>query len=172
MLPRGTRHHGAPLSFEGVRAGQARGFCRQRWLDKALDKTRPCQLVFLDPDTGLEVSSIKATDKGGPKYVYLDELPPYYTDRGQSLIIYQHIAPARLAHFHGTAQEQVQQRLKQLENQLKKPAFAMLYSPGGEDFAAFLIVPEQDHWPILKERTSRFLGGPWGDHFDHICRGT
>ena len=47
-------------------------------------------LVFFDPDNGLEVS-IQKGRKNSSKYVYLDELAAFY-EAGKSLLIYQHFA--------------------------------------------------------------------------------
>lgn len=46
------------------------------------------ELVFFDPDNGLEVSMPKGR-KGSSKYLYLDEAAVFYA-AGKSLLIYQH----------------------------------------------------------------------------------
>ena len=69
---------------------------REHWFRAALDATAEADLVFLDPDNGLEVGISRSASKG-PKYVFLDDLESFVT-RGQSLVVYQHIgrdAPAR-----------------------------------------------------------------------------
>ncbi len=49
----------------------------------------PCELTFLDPDTGLEVKSTVKGRKSSNKYAYLDESAAHYT-AGRSLLVYQH----------------------------------------------------------------------------------
>jgi len=48
----------------------------------------PADLVFFDPDNGLEVS-LKMDRKGSSKYVYLEEIEAVYS-AGKSALIYQH----------------------------------------------------------------------------------
>src|SRR5262249_8050478 len=58
---------------------------RREWLMRALSLTQKCQLVFVDPDNGLESQSTRMHHARGPKYVYLDELAQFY-ERSQSLV--------------------------------------------------------------------------------------
>ena len=47
------------------------------------------ELVFLDPDNGLEVPSCEKGRKRSRKYVFYDETAEYYSRR-QSVLVYQH----------------------------------------------------------------------------------
>jgi hypothetical protein len=68
----------------------AREAHRATWLTRALAATRACDVVFFDPDNGIEVSSVKMYAQKAGKYVFWNELSPFW-DRGQSLIIYHHL---------------------------------------------------------------------------------
>lgn len=59
------------------------------WHYQALEKTKGVQVVFLDPDNGLESWKMFQTDKATEKHVKWNELKDYY-DRGQDVILYQH----------------------------------------------------------------------------------
>lgn len=48
-----------------------------------------CDLVFFDPDNGLEIPSLPKGRKHSSKFVYLDELAAFYA-AGHSLLVYQH----------------------------------------------------------------------------------
>jgi hypothetical protein len=48
-----------------------------------------CDLIFMDPDNGIEVQSAKLGARGSSRYVYWSELNAVYAD-GQSLLVYQH----------------------------------------------------------------------------------
>jgi len=48
-----------------------------------------CDLIFLDPDNGIEIPSTKLGASGSSKYVYWQELKAIYAD-GQSILVYQH----------------------------------------------------------------------------------
>lgn len=57
---------------------------RELWHKNALAKLKGKDIVFLDPDNGLETKT-----KSSQKYVLRSEIEDYYT-RGQSIILYQH----------------------------------------------------------------------------------
>ncbi|MDZ4671025.1 MAG: hypothetical protein SH821_09160 [Phototrophicales bacterium] len=62
---------------------------RQTYMADMLDHFVHCDLVFFDPDNGIEVPSIPKGKKNSSKYVYWDELKTFF-DAGKSLLIYQH----------------------------------------------------------------------------------
>ena len=62
---------------------------RSRWHQNAIIGTRKADVVFLDPDNGLETEHMHQRDSATEKHVKWDELKDYY-DRGQSVILYQH----------------------------------------------------------------------------------
>lgn len=57
---------------------------RESWHNNALARLKDKDIVFLDPDNGLETEK-----KSSQKYVLRSEIEDYYT-RGQSIILYQH----------------------------------------------------------------------------------
>lgn len=61
---------------------------RQIFMESCRSETRDADLVFFDPDNGLEVSLPKGR-KNSSKYLYLDEVAAFYA-LGKSLLIYQH----------------------------------------------------------------------------------
>lgn len=62
---------------------------RSLWHRNALESTRHADIVFLDPDNGLETERMHRKQAAGEKHVKWDELKDYY-DRGQSVVLYQH----------------------------------------------------------------------------------
>lgn len=164
VLPPDTLFYKARLTFDGMPAHgpgarEARLAHRQSWVQGALDQTERCDIVFVDPDNGLEVG-VKAHHKRGPKYVFFDELLPYRS-RGQSVVIYHHIGR------NGTAKEQIDGRLSQIASQLGcTDVFALLYRRGTS--RTFFVVPAANHKGVLLKEAARFLRGPWVTlgHFD------
>jgi hypothetical protein len=67
---------------------------RRRWLERALADLAGCDLVFLDPDNGIEVASVPRGRKNSSKYVFWDEIAETWS-RGQSLLVFQHFARER-----------------------------------------------------------------------------
>lgn len=61
---------------------------RAAFMERCSTQFRDAELVFFDPDNGLEVSLPKGR-KNSSKYLYLDEVAAFYEAR-KSLLIYQH----------------------------------------------------------------------------------
>src|ERR1043166_7560681 len=73
ILPPTTLFYSEPVSGE-----------RSSWFKAALEVTEGADVVFLDPDIGIEVPSAR-----GAKYALLSEIKAF-ADRGQTVVVYQH----------------------------------------------------------------------------------
>lgn len=62
---------------------------RPQWHQRALCGTAGADIVFLDPDNGLETAKMRRRGSATEKHVAWQELKDYY-DRGQSVAVYQH----------------------------------------------------------------------------------
>jgi hypothetical protein len=56
---------------------------------RAIDSARGCDLVFFDPDNGIEVKSKRCGRRDSSKYLCWDEIERFWK-AGHSLLIYQH----------------------------------------------------------------------------------
>lgn len=65
------------------------GKSRDKWHLKALKKLGKRDVIFLDPDNGLEVKSTNPYSKNGNKYTTYKEAADYYV-QGSTVIIYNH----------------------------------------------------------------------------------
>lgn len=167
VLPADTIFYEEPIGFAdmpsiGQASRQARLDHRNAWVKGAHEKVTACDLVFVDPDNGLE-TGVQRHHKSGPKYAFFDELQ-FYVQNGQSLVIYQH-----LAHTCG-GDEQVQKRLSQISEHLKpsERPFALRYRRGAP--RVFLVVPHERHAELLRKRAESFTraGSPWSRHFSLV----
>ena len=61
---------------------------RAAFMERCASEFRDAELVFFDPDNGLEVSLPKGR-KNSSKYLYLDEVAAFY-EAGMSILVYQH----------------------------------------------------------------------------------
>jgi hypothetical protein len=64
---------------------------RQRWLTTSLRKLGNVDVLFFDPDNGVEIKSIREGRKGSNKYLYWNEIQLAWS-RGSSLLIFQHFS--------------------------------------------------------------------------------
>lgn len=164
ILPSGTRFYDDLLTFGDIGGGSAklrldRVERRTLWLEGALRATAVCDVVFLDPDNGLEVG-VGSHQLRGPKYAFFEELLPF-VQRDQSLLVYHHVSR------RGKALDQVKDRLAQIKDRLGRHAFAMLYHRGSA--RAFFVVPAPRHYEVLTSRARIFLESRWGRHFEIIA---
>lgn len=162
VLPEGTVFYERVLSFAGMpgigsSAMERRLDHRKVWAWDALAATRGCDIVFVDPDNGLETrAGVPRTRLTGPKYAYFDELIPYL-DKGQSLVVYHHL------HRGPVFERQVRDRLSQVRERLG-PAFALRFHRGSG--RVFFVVPSKTHRDILCERAVRLVRHRcWARHF-------
>lgn len=160
VLPRGRAFYEASLSFAsmpgiGREAKERRLERRKAWAWDALAASRGCDLVFADPDNGLEVEGKKPHTKRGPKYAYFDELRPYL-DRGQSLVVFQ-------SRDRTSVEHQMQERLSQVHDQLGR-MFALFHRPYAG--RSFFVVPSEAHWQTLYEGVVRLARHRcWSEQF-------
>ena len=62
---------------------------RLDYFARALNDLEPCDLVFFDPDNGLQVPSVPIGRKNSSKYLYWSEVETAY-GLGKSTLVYQH----------------------------------------------------------------------------------
>jgi hypothetical protein len=77
---------GASYFNELLRDGRS---ARLAYFEAARDALRDCDLIFVDPDNGIEIPSTKLGASGSSKYVYWAELQAMY-EGGHSILVYQH----------------------------------------------------------------------------------
>ena len=164
ILPPNTTFYDKTLTFDGMpsngpKARDMRLDLRKKWVQDALEATSKCDMVFVDPDNGLEVKSAKRHHKRGPKYTFYDELLPYLQKK-QSLVVYQHTN--RMAN----ADNQINMRFSQINEFLTErnnSAFALHYHRGTS--RVFFVIPAKNHKNILLERAKQLCNGPWSNNF-------
>lgn len=71
---------------------------RDDYFRAALHALRGRDVVFLDPDNGIEVQSTRRGQRGSSRYVYWPELRETYA-KGHSLLVYQHFPRVERARF-------------------------------------------------------------------------
>ena len=149
--------HQIPNPSEHTR-GEDRVRARLGWIEGALEATVGRDVVFLDPDNGLEPEAVPITRKMAPKYAYLEEVGKW-VERCQSIVIYHHLGRNR------SHAEQITDWLERLRGEFKLHAsFALRFRRGTS--RAFFVLAAERHTPILRERTKALTVAPWSKHFE------
>lgn len=152
ILPDDTLFYNTPFSDDC--------FKRDEWLEKSLTDLKDSNIIFCDPDNGLEVSTCsKYHPAKAVKYIYYDEVKEVFR-KGKSLVIYQH--STRIGSPNKQAEERKSQLLKILNinaDQIK----IIFFNTGTVRF--YLIIQQRDHKDILDSNLSALMNTPWNKIF-------
>ena len=123
---------------------------RDQYFDRFLKFAGGADLVFFDPDNGLEVKSVPRGKKKSSKYIYLSEIEASYK-LGHSLLVYQHFPRKPRDSFIRT----LIQQFRTLDGIRSVISYCTLH-------VAFLLIPQPHHENIFIENTTR-VSQNWGD---------
>ncbi len=145
----------------GPQLGEVRTNRRREWRERALSMTSTTDLVFFDPDNGIETASIPKTHPKAGKYIYWEDLIPFWR-RGQSLVVYHHLNRT------ASASAQTEALRTRFTEHLGSAAFLLplLFRRGS--CRHFWIVGQPKHMSYLKERVIGFLSGGWKHPFNKV----
>lgn len=79
---------------------------RHAFMGRCAYEFRDVDLIFFDPDNGLEVPSLPKGRKNSSKYLYMDEVAAFYAS-AKSLLIYQHFPRVERAMFLARSAERL-----------------------------------------------------------------
>lgn len=123
---------------------------RDSYFSAAWKALRGSDLLFLDPDNGIEVQKPKRGGTGSAKYVYWVELREAYA-RGHSLLIYQHFPHVNHERF-----------VPFLADRLAEELGTAHVTAFTTQFVAFFVVKQAAHVDALS-RAAAEVAGCWGD---------
>jgi len=86
---------------------------RSRYFKSFRNAAQGCDLVFFDPDNGLEVKSKPFGRKGSSKYLYWDELDCTFSG-GYSVLVYQHFPREKREHFIARIAKEIGEKIETL----------------------------------------------------------
>lgn len=159
-LPSSTVFFPEPIALAGeipARPAERVGH-REAWLQECLFRTKSSELVFFDPDNGLEVCSIPKSHLKAGKYIFWDELLSFW-ERGQTLLVYHH-----LNHLAPTAR-QIQVLKARFSTALYGATAVPLVFRRGSS-RVFWLVHRGDATGIeLERRAADLLSTGWSAHF-------
>ena len=114
---------------------------RQAWFTGAQSALRAADLVFFDPDNGVEVASKPKGRKDSSKYVYRDEVEATYA-AGHSVLVYQHFT-----------RERREVRLERLTRELAAVASGAAIWSFETAHVAFLLLAQPRHTTLVAADT-------------------
>ena len=123
---------------------------RARFFKKFLEFAQGTDLVFFDPDNGLEVKSVPRGRKRSSKYIYWSEVEVAYRS-GHSILLYQHFPRKPRESFIRSLIHQFK-ALDGIRNVISYCTFHV----------AFLLIPQPHHEEMFIENTAR-VSESWGD---------
>ena len=125
---------------------------RKNDFSSALDSFNGHEIIFFDPDNGLEIKSKPLGRKNSNKYLYFPEVMEAF-DRGHSLVIYQHFPFI-------TRDLYINDRIRQLREATNS---SMVFSVSTSR-VCFFIVSQPNHIQHFKNRLD-VLRNRWGSQF-------
>ena len=125
---------------------------RLGWHRRALTYFNDCDLVFLDPDNGLNVKSVKQGSQKSVKYVWLDEITDYISNR-KSVIFYNHRPRKKAAAYFS----EYSARLAPIG----RPVYALTF-PRRSIRDYFIIPTSSAHKAKILEALHSLKDGPFG----------
>jgi len=105
---------------------------REDYFKRVYESVEKNDIIFFDPDNGLEVKSHKKGNKNSSKYVYWDEVKEVYR-RKKNLLIYQHFP-------HVPKEEYLKKRVKECRAELNINNEAEIISIKTKNVVFFFIV--------------------------------
>ena len=129
----GAVYYNKKLKFNGI-SWQKRKEIRSQWHKDALPILCNQEIVFLDPDNGLQVKSFKPfTSQKGNKYTTYQEAVDYYK-QGATVIIYNHADHRK--------EDERKERFKQFKKIKETSSAKILCYKAGARYYLFLAQPE------------------------------
>ena len=111
---------------------------------------RDSDLIFFDPDNGIEVRSVPKGRKGSCKYLYWDELARFYAS-GKSLLVYQHFTREKRTQF-------IQRLVSEAQTLLHTPEVYTLRT----SHVLFIVIPQPSYRKYLAKKCTEY-SHQWND---------
>lgn len=125
---------------------------RQKIFHSAFDKFSDRDLIFFDPDNGLEVKSKRKGRKNSCKYLYREEVKEAF-EKGHSLLIYQHFPHVQRDMY-----------LRDRKTQIKGWTGAQDVIGLCTGRVCFFLVPQRGRTDYFRKKCAEFVN-KWSDCF-------
>ncbi len=140
-LPRGSRVYSEPVPYKALSLDQ-RAVNRETWFQNSLQELAKCDLIFLDPDNGIQTNKVRKTQGDATKYVFEDEIKRYY-ESGKSLIIYNHKGRIR--------EREYKKKFRTISRCIKSPNELRVLRFNRFSVRYYVFVTQPRHVPLINE---------------------
>ena len=137
---------------------------RSEWHQQALKALSGADLVFLDPDNGMIVDSVKEANLKAVKYVLYKEVREYL-NRGQSILVYNHRCRIKEPLYFEKLFQRFAEKADIPRNRIQMITFPRF---SVRDYLA--ISANEEHHARIQTAIQNMLNGPWGEHGAGLCR--
>lgn len=140
---------------------------RKEWSMRASKILSNANVLFLDPDNGLQVPSCKSlSQKKSGKFAYFEEIKNQHQDKDFT-VIYHHLNRHK---NHGSHTQQIQDRAEQLKSKINTEhiVFAVRYRPFSP--RAFFIITTPKNEKEIESKLKSFLQSNWGQFWDNYYK--
>lgn len=160
ILPGDTIYYDRVLYYPKEMSKQRRVLSHADWINEALVQTLEADVVFVDPDNGINSGPLNLHQKA-PKYTFVEDLI-HFARRGQSLVIYHHLSR------QGTAIQQIRRLAERLRTEIgsAQPPWALWYHRGSA--RCYFIVAQERHAARLSRGLDQLLDSGWSAHFEMV----
>jgi hypothetical protein len=166
LLPNQTLFFNKFLSFgglpiRGVENRSARLSVRRKWLLDAHKTVKASDIIFLDPDNGFQIKSVKRHADKGPKYVYWDEVE-HFLNSAKTLVVYHHLNRTM------KSRKQIEVKLHEFSTNLPAARLVVpvLFKRGSH--RVFFVIPSESHKSLILSRLREMQNSPWATHIEVI----
>ncbi|MDA0525450.1 hypothetical protein [Methanococcoides alaskense] len=130
---------------------------RKHWFDQSLSSLNEADVVYVDPDNGIQTKSVKKTHKDSIKYVFKDEIQKYYLE-GKSVIIYNH---------RNMAPEEVYlNKFRELANLFSEEADLRVLKFSRYSVRDYVFLIQQKHKHIINKTIDQLIQKPFNFMFN------
>ena len=133
---------------------------RIKWFEDSLQKLSSCNLIFCDPDNGIETKAMSKIGVDSVKYVLIDEIKTMI-EKGHSLVVYNH--------RDRSTEDAYISRFNEVKNQLSSDISLRIIRFNRYSARDYLVFMQENHKDQLNEQMDKFLSDhKWKRHFKEI----
>ena len=135
---------------------------REEWNKRAARLFENVNLVFMDPDNGLLVKSVKKHSARSVKYAFYDEVKNYI-DAGKSVLVYNHRCRKPERQYFKDIESNLEEQVEINRHMIQEITF-----PKGTVRDYFAIAACNEHYEMFQAAFADMMNSKWGQL--GVCR--